>query len=69
MLIKTVKPFFSDKVTSLIEEGEIIRNNSDTARVLNTFFSNIISNLKMPEYTKCEFRIYQRLGFKIYSKI
>ena len=45
MLIKTVKPFFSDKVTSLIEEGEIIRNNSDTAHVLNTFFSNIISNL------------------------
>ena len=69
MLIKTVKPFFSDKVTSLIEEGEIIRNNSDTARVLNTFFSNIISNLKMPEYTQCEFRIYQRPGFKIYGKI
>ena len=69
MLFKTVKPFFSDKVTSLIEEGEIIRNDSDTARVLNTFFSNIISNLKMPEYTKCELRIYQRPSFKIYSKI
>ena len=50
---------FSDKVTSsenitLIEEGEIISNNSDTARVLNTFFSNIISNLKILEYNKCD---------------
>ena len=57
MLWKTVKPFFSDKVTSsenitLIAEDEIIGNDSDTARVLNTFFSNIVSNLKIPEYTK-----------------
>ena len=58
MFWKIVKPFFSDKVTSsekitLIEEDEIIENDSDTARVLNTFFSNIVSNLKIPEYTKC----------------
>ena len=51
--------FFSDKVTSfekitLIEEDEIIGNDSDTVRVLNTFFSNIVSNLKIPEYTKCD---------------
>ena len=59
MFWKIVKPFFSDKVTSfekitLIEEDEIIGNDSDTARVLNTFFSNIVSNLKIPEYTKCD---------------
>ena len=36
----------------MIEEDEIISNNSDTARVLNTFFSNIISNLKILEYNK-----------------
>ena len=59
MFWKTVKPFFSDKVTSsekitLIEEDEIIGNDSDTARVLNTSFSNIVSNLKIPEYTRCD---------------
>ena len=57
MFSKTVKPFFSDKVTSsekinLIEEDETMRNNTDTARVLNNFFSNIVSNLKIPEYSK-----------------
>ena len=59
MFWKIVKPFFSDKVTSsekitLIEEDEIIGNDSDTARVLNTSFSNIVSNLKIPEYTRCD---------------
>ena len=29
-------------------------NDSDSARVLNTFFSNIVSNLKIADYTKCE---------------
>ena len=29
-----------------------MRNNSDTARALNTFLSNIFNNLKIPEYTK-----------------
>ena len=57
MFSKTVKQFFYDKVTTsekinLIEEDEIMRNNSDTARVLNTFLSNIFNNLKIPEYTK-----------------
>ena len=59
MFWKTVKPFFSDKVTcsekiTLIDEDEIIENDSGTERVLNNFFSNIISNLKIPEYTKCD---------------
>ena len=59
MFRKIVKPFFSVKVTSsekiaLIEEDETIGNDSDTARVLNTSFSNIVSNLKIPEYPKCD---------------
>ena len=37
-----------------MEKGEIIGNDSETSRVLNTFFSNIISNLKIPEYSKCD---------------
>ena len=59
MFWKIVQPFSSGEVNSsekitLIEEDEIIGNNGDTARVLNTFFSNIVSNLKIPEYTKCD---------------
>ena len=59
MFWKIFKRFFSDKVTSsekitLTEENEIIGNNIVTARVLNTFFSNIISNLEIPVYTKCD---------------
>ena len=38
----------------MIEEDEIIGNGSDEARVLNTFFSNIVSNLKIPKYAKCD---------------
>ena len=59
MFWKIFKRFFSDKVTSsekitLTEENEIIGNNIGTAHVLNTFFSNIISNLEIPVYTKCD---------------
>ena len=54
-LWKTVKPFLSDKCPSnekviLVEEGEIISKDSEVAEVLNTFFSNIVSNLNIPEY-------------------
>ena len=38
----------------MIEEDKIIGNDSATVRVLSTFFSNILSNLIMPEYTKCD---------------
>ena len=52
---KTVKPFLSDKTPSdekitLIEKDKIIKTDSKTANVLNTFFSTIISNLNIPEY-------------------
>ena len=52
---KTVKAFLSDKTPSdekinLIEKDKIIKTNINTANVLNTFFSTIISNLNFPEY-------------------
>ena len=36
----------------MIQEDDNIGNDSDTARVLNTFFSNIVSNLKIPHCVK-----------------
>ena len=52
---KPVKPFLSDKTPSdkkipLIEKDKIIKTDSNTANILNTFFSTIISNLNIPEY-------------------
>ena len=52
---KTVKSFLSDKTPSdekitLIEKDKIIKTDSKTANVLNTFFSTIISNLNIPEH-------------------
>ena len=52
---KTVKPFLSDKIVSkeqisLVENDEIISEESNVAQTLNFFFSNIVTNLKIPEY-------------------
>ena len=52
---KTVKLFLSNKITpkekvTLIEENEIVSNDESTAQVLNTFFSNIVGSLNIPEY-------------------
>ena len=52
---KTVKPFLSDKSINsdkihLNENGELINSKTKTAEVLNEFFSNIVKNLKIPEY-------------------
>ena len=56
---KTIKPFLSHKIVSrekvtLIEEDEIVESDINTAQILNTFFSNIISNLKIIEYVNCD---------------
>ena len=45
----------SDKTPSnakitLIEDDEVISSDNETADVLNTFFSNTVSNLNIPEY-------------------
>ena len=52
---KTIKPFLSDTIMStekitLIDNGEVVTTEQDTADVLNTFFFNIVTNLKIPEY-------------------
>ena len=52
---RKVKPFLSDKTlfnakVTLIEDGEIISSDNEIADVLNTFFSNIVHNLDLPEY-------------------
>ena len=54
-LWKTVKPFLSDKSINsdnihLNKNGELINSKSKTAEVVNEFFSNIVKNLKIPEY-------------------
>ena len=56
---KTIKPFLSDKVrstnkTTLIDKEEIITGDYNTAKVLNTFFFNIVSNLNIAEYSNCQ---------------
>ena len=39
---------------TLIDKEEIIVGDYDTAKVLNSFFSNIDSNLNIAEYLNCE---------------
>ena len=53
-----MKPFVSDKVTStqkitLIDNDKIVKNDDDTAKVLNNFFSNIVRDLKIPDNNNC----------------
>ena len=55
---KTIKPFLSDKTTStqkitLVEKEEIIMSDNNTAKVLNSFFSNTVSNLKIEGHSNC----------------
>ena len=39
----------SDKI-NLNENGDLINSESKTAELLNDFFSNIVKNLKVPEF-------------------
>ena len=52
---RTMKPYLSDKSVKsdkihLNENGNLITGESETAEVLNNFFSNIVKKLKIPEY-------------------
>ena len=52
---KTVKPLFSDKISRnnkiiLIENGNILSEEDAVSETLNNFYSNIITNLNIPEY-------------------
>ena len=56
---KTVKPFLSDKSKTsdkihFNENGELLNSESERAEVLNNFFSNIVKDLKIPEYEKLD---------------
>ena len=39
---------------TLTDEEEIVVGDYNTAKVLNTFFSDIVSNLNIAEYSNCE---------------
>ena len=52
---KVVKPLLSIKIMcsekiALVEGTKIFKNDKETAKVLNNFFSTIIQNLKSPQY-------------------
>ena len=46
-----MKPYFSDKAENitLVENNEIINNENKICETFNDFFSNIVSNLNIPE--------------------
>ena len=57
---KTVKPFLSDKTVNtpkirLVEKDEIINNEEKISETFRTFFTNVISNLKIPPYQDTDF--------------
>ena len=57
---KTVKPLFSDKVKSsekitLVQEDKIITSDDENGKILNSFFSNVVKHLKIPEFTDIDF--------------
>ena len=43
----------SEKIT-LLEGEEIINEHGENAEILNTFFSNAVKNLQIPEYQEAE---------------
>ena len=52
---KTEKPSIADKFVprdriNLKEKKEIVKSESETAEILNKFFSNIVKNLGIPVY-------------------
>ena len=52
--MEEIKPVLSHKIVSteintLIDNGDVVA--TEQAYVLNTFFSNVVTNLKIPKYT------------------
>ena len=49
---------------TLVEKGEIISNEGKIAETFNTFFSNVVSSLKIPPYQDIDFTggIYPVVG-------
>ena len=71
LLSTTIKPSLSDEVITrdginLSKKGELIKTELETAEVLNKFFSNIINNLEISKYFKCESFIKYKI--KLYEQ-
>ena len=52
---KIVKPLFSDKLKSsekntLAHEDKVITTDDENTKILNSFFSNVVKHLKIPEF-------------------
>ena len=41
----------STEINTLIDNGEVVATEQDTAYVLNTFVSNVVTNLNIPKHT------------------
>ena len=57
---KTVKSLSPDKVKSsekvtLVHESKIITNDDENSKILNSFFSNVVNHLKIPEFKDIDF--------------
>ena len=54
-----VKPLLSNKIVSnekitIVEGDKIIRRGKGTAKVLNEFFSNVATNLNIPQFNQID---------------
>ena len=52
---KTIKPFFTDKDVNhdnitLVENEETVSDNKEISETLNNFFSEVVTNLNLPQY-------------------
>ena len=70
----TVKPFLSDKIVSkeqilLVENDEIISEDNKIAESLNSFFSNIAKNLKIPGYRPHNYSLFEKVSDPILKVI
>ena len=53
---KVIKPSLSDKSCAkeqinLVEKGQILKTDLETADILNTFFENVVKNLEINQYS------------------
>ena len=56
---KGVKLLLSNKIISdekitIVEGDKIIRSDEETAKVLNEFFSNVVTNLNIPQFNQID---------------
>ena len=70
---KTIKLLFSDKTKSsktmiLIEKNKVVTDNSDIAKTLNSYFTNVIKSLDIPHSEKND-QFYERIQTLILKSI